>query len=251
MNWKDVLEHPRVLPGASAFGTVLAAVSGLCISATAGSARAWWIAGAISGVVLSATATYFQASRLASARAIAVAARTDRQVEMNDILDPLVLLLGEIIAEPSVANRRAQQQAMIRAALAGVVGLIGPDRVRACWFDLTESGGRRRLTPSAHAGRAGAPRTTFVEGTDAGDAALALIDENRGRYCPDVGSVPPPGWNAKARKEYRTFVSVPAIAGSTGYGMLSIDALKPGDLLPQDESLLRLMAGLLADGLAR
>lgn len=47
------------------------------------------------------------------------------------------------------------------------------------------------------------------------------------------------------------FISVPAVCAGVGDGMLTLDAIEPGDLTANDQSLLRLMAGLLADGLAR
>jgi GAF domain-containing protein len=108
-----------------------------------------------------------------------------------------------------------------------------------------------RLVPDSSLGRAGATRTTFVEGAPDGDAALVLIDSNQARFCPDVRTEPPPGWDPAAARGYRTFLSVPVIAGGSGFGMLSVDAPDPGDLTAEDESLLRLMAGPLADGLAR
>ena len=42
----------------------------------------------------------------------------------------------------------------------------------------------------------------------------------------------------------------PVIAGDTAYGMLTLDALKPGDLSMEDKGLLRLMGGILAVALS-
>lgn len=168
---------------------MLAAVSGMCVSATAGSARAWWIAGAVAGVVINAFAGVAQTSRLT----VASAAREDRQIEMNDILDPMVRKVGDIVGESSAAERKRLQSELMATALTGVTGLVGPDRVRVCWFVLSaRPDGRRQLSSSNSLGRSGAVRTIFVGGTPAGDAALALIDTNDTRFCRDVEDVPPP-----------------------------------------------------------
>ena len=42
----------------------------------------------------------------------------------------------------------------------------------------------------------------------------------------------------------------PVIAGDTAYGMLTLDALEPGDLSMEDKGLLRLMGGILAVALS-
>jgi GAF domain-containing protein len=127
--------------------------------------------------------------------------------------------------------------------------LIGPDRARACWFPL-EEGPPKRLVPTDAFGRAGSASTTFVEGTPAGDAAIGMVLNDEDRMCEDILTDPPPGWDATKERDYRTFVSVSVIAGDTAYGMLTLDALEPGDLTRDDMRLLRLMAGALAVALS-
>ena len=66
------------------------------------------------------------------------------------------------------------------------------------------------------------------------------------RLCEDIDENPPPGWDTTKQHDYRTFISVSVIAGYTAYGMLTLDALEPGELTTEDKGLLRLMAGVLA-----
>ncbi len=126
---------------------------------------------------------------------------------------------------------------------------IGPDRSRACWFWL-EPGPPKQLTPDQSAGRAGSPSTTFTEGTPSGDAAVGMVLADEDRLCEDIETSPPPGWDSTKQRDYRTFISVSVIAGDTAYGMLTLDALEPGDLTAEDKGLLRLMAGILAVALS-
>ncbi|WP_187776143.1 GAF domain-containing protein [Antrihabitans cavernicola] len=91
----------------------------------------------------------------------------------------------------------------------------------------------------------GSTRSEFVEGTTDGNAAISMVERDDHRLCIDVVTEPPPGWNDKKR-DYRTFVSVPVVAGGVAYGMLTVDALEPGDLDENDANVLRVLAGLLA-----
>ena len=176
-------------------------------------------------------------------------ARVDTFLRMNDALDPIVRLLGEIALESNKVERNKLRAQAVPLVLNSATQLIGPDRARACWF-LLEAGPPKRLVPTSATGRAGSPSTTFVEGTDAGDAAIAMVLNDEDRICEDIRTDPPPGWDSGKERDYRTFVSVAVIAGDRAYGMLTLDALEPGDLNRDDMRLLRLMAGALAVALS-
>ena len=85
----------------------------------------------------------------------------------------------------------------------------------------------------------------FTEGTQAGDDAIAMVENGGSRLCPNLDTHPPRGWDGKDR-DYKTFISVSVFADTTAYGMLTVDALHPGDLDERDVDLLTLMAGLVA-----
>lgn len=102
------------------------------------------------------------------------------------------------------------------------------------------------LVPTEHHfGRLGSTRSTFVEGTPDGDAAIGMVERNEHRVCSDVVRNPPPGWNSKER-DYRSFASVAVVAGDAAYGMLTVDSPEPDGLTEEDVDVLRLLAGLLA-----
>jgi hypothetical protein len=175
--------------------------------------------------------------------------RVETRVAMNDALDPILRLLGNLALEGDEVLRNQMRAQAIPLVLKTAAEFIGPDRSRACWFKL-EPGPPRRLEPTDFAGRAGSPSTTFVAGTPAGDAAIGMVLADEDRLCEDIETVPPPGWDSTHDRDYRTFISVSVIAGDTAYGMLTLDALEPDTLDVEDMGLLRLMAGVLAVALA-
>jgi hypothetical protein len=211
-------------------------------------------------VILSAVATGLaflipQARQIRASRSEATAeereieARVETRVAMNDALDPILRLLGNLAREPDEIIRNQLRAQAVPLVLKTAAEFIGPERSRACWFRL-EPGPPPRLVPTDFAGRAGSPSTTFEAGTRSGDAAIGMVLADEDRLCEDILTDPPPGWDAARDRDYRTFISVSVIAGDTAYGMLTLDALDPGDLTVEDKGLLRLMAGVLAVALS-
>lgn len=176
--------------------------------------------------------------------------RAHMTVTMVNGLDPLVEELGKLVAARPEA-RAAVCEALIVQALNTAAGLLGPpDGTRACYFETgTNEQGQLAVVPKHSTGRAGAPRSTFVQGNQAGDAVIAMLREDQTYYCHDTESDPPPGWEEHPH-DYRTFVAVPArVCSSTeveSVGMLSVDALAPGDLKASDQALLRVLGSVIA-----
>jgi GAF domain-containing protein len=176
-------------------------------------------------------------------------ARVQTFLRMNDALDPIMRLLGEIALETSKVEREKLRAQAVPLVLTSATQLIGPERARACWFRL-DDGPPKSLIPTSATGRAGSASTVFVEGSTSGDAAIGMVLNDEDRLCEDIEADPPPGWDSNKARDYRTFASVSVIAGDTAYGMLTLDALEPGDLTQDDMRLLRLMAGALAVALS-
>jgi hypothetical protein len=227
----------------------LAALAGILAGTSQGTARAWWIAVNLISVAAAVIVQAIEQRRRERERQAAEIVAVDMRVAMNDALDPIVRQLGKIAVAGSRRERDELREQTIPMVLYSASLLIGPDRVRACWFRLDQRR-PRTLRPELSEGRADVTRTTFIEGTPVGDSVFELLTNNVHRFCEDVSVSPPPGWDAAHPHEYRTFLSVPVIAGSTAFGLLSVDSLLPGDLTEGDVPLLRLLAGLLADALA-
>ena len=179
-----------------------------------------------------------------------IEARADTRATVNDALDPVLRQLASISVERSKPARQKLIEQVIPFVLEAASKLIGSERSRSCWFELTD-GPRPRLVPILHAGRSGTPTTTFEPGTPAGDAAIGMVLSGRDLMCEDIRTAPPPGWDASKPRDYQAFISVSVIAGDTAYGMLTLDALEAGDLTRDDLHLLGLMSSALAAALAQ
>lgn len=178
-----------------------------------------------------------------------VEVRVDTRATVNDALDPVLRQLATISVEPDRAERDKLIEQVIPFVLEAAAKLIGSERSRSCWFELSSDG--ERLVPVLHAGRSGSPTTTFEAGTDAGDAALGMVLAGEHRICEDIEDSPPPGWDSTKERDYKTFISVSVFAADTAYGMLTLDALEPGDLTTDDLHMLGLMGSALAAALAQ
>lgn len=204
----------------------------------------WWLTAQIVATLIAAGLPAYSAFRAkrresqAAQREIDV--RTQTRIEMNQALDPIVRCLADGAHTPGLGGR------VLGMVLTQAAELIGPDHeTRSCYFAL-KPGPPKKLVPTRYRhGRMDKPRSTFVAATEDGDDAIALVEANGHRFCKDTSKDPPPGWNNKER-EYRTFISVAVAAADTAYGMITVDALKPGDLEERDVDLLTVMAGLFA-----
>lgn len=219
-----------------------------------GGAKTFWFAVQVVATVLAFAIP--QAQQIAARRGEQTAedreveVRVDTRATVNDALDPVLRQLATISVEPDRAERDKLIEQVIPFVLEAAAKLIGSERSRSCWFELSDDP-EPRLVPVLHAGRAGSPTTTFAPGTDAGDAAISMVLSGEHRICEDIDQVPPPGWDSTKQRDYKTFISVSVIAGDTAYGMLTLDALEPSDLTADDLHMLGLMASALAAALAQ
>ena len=238
-----------VTTAVTAAALVLAALASILVGTSHDGARVAWIVANLFAVVLAVLTQAYEQRRRERERQATEIVAIDMRVAMNDALDPIVRQLGRIAVADGRREREELREQTIPMVLYSAALLIGPDRVRACWFRL-DDGSPRALRPVLHEGRAGPPRTTFFERTPRGNIAFELLATNTHLFCEDVRTSPPPGWDPAHPHEYQTFLAVPVVAGDEAYGMLTVDSLLSGDLSEGDVPLLRLLAGLLADALA-
>jgi hypothetical protein len=208
----------------------------------------------VSGAVLTAIAAgtpLWQQRRATEARADAVtaarAARAAMRIALEDALDPFVHLVGRL-AEARGSDKARLRGEAIQLAVTTVAALAGAERIRVCFFILDE-GPPRRLHAERFAGRAGAPTTNFVEGTGAGDAALRMINRPSWTYFEDTAIETPRFW-WDTERTYRTVLAGPVGTPDKVVGLLTLDALGPGELAQVDLTLVRLLADLLATAIS-
>lgn len=214
------------------------------------SKHAWDVAGAVVLTALTGAAPsleqYRQTRERRAAENLAKAAREDLRVTLTDTLEPLTKILGEVRNATSGPVKEQLRGEGIHSVVYAAAQLIGTDRARACFYKIQVTPGlARRVVPQVHAGRSGRPSHIFTVGTPAGDAVFKMIDNGERRYCPDVSTHPPPGWQG-TQSGYKTFVSVSVRAVTRPWGMLTLDALEPGDLrLEEEAGLMDVLANLL------
>lgn len=185
--------------------------------------------------------------RARTAEQIAEDASARIQLVLNDALEPLAYLIGQITDRRSWTRGRelvelqGQAKAVVLSAAAEV---LGADRLRACFFAFVDER-PARLVPAGFQGRAEQPRTTFVAGTELGDFALDMLTRREDLFCADTRAESPPGWEPGGHA-YRTFIAVPVATEARKFGILTVDGLDVGDLTEADVAAVRVLGRLLA-----
>lgn len=234
---------------------VTAATAAWVISAVVNDLSGWSFGlTAAAGAALTALAVGLplRAERRAAVRAvtaerIAEDAAARMQLVLQDALEPLAYLIGRITDRRHWSHGRdllelqGQAKAVVLAAAAEV---LDADRLRACFFALTNDR-PPRLVPAGFHGRAAPPRTTFVAGTPLGDHAMQLLTRREDVFCHDARTDPPPGWQPGGH-EYRTFIAAPVATEKRAFGIITVDGLQVGDLTEADVAAVRVFARLLA-----
>ncbi len=237
------------------------------VPATVAVGAAAWVAGALSGrahgdqrialivagAVLTAGAMglpLWQQRQAGEARVDAViaarSARAAMRVALEDALDPFVHLIIRL-TEARAADKPLLRGEAIQLAVTTIAALSDAERVRVSYF-VHDAGPPRSLRPERFAGRYGAPNVVFTEGTTAGDAALRTLDRGNWVFVDDTEATPPQFW-WDPQPAYRTLLAGPVASEHTVHGLLTLDALGPGELAQVDLPLVRLLADLLAAAL--
>jgi hypothetical protein len=176
--------------------------------------------------------------------------RRATNVAVSSTLGPILRLVLELLETDSESKRITLRAEIVVAVVTAAVASVGPDEgVRASFFilDVDQEGSPLRLSWSGRmAGRADEPKSVFEAGTTRGDAAIGTVVEDVPLFCRDVDAYPPPGWDEHPHN-YRTFLAVPVRGAAIASGMLTVDALEPGDLeLERDKHILLVLARILA-----
>lgn len=170
------------------------------------------------------------------------------KLKVHDMLIPLALTLGDAVAGHRAGDRREAQLALRQMAV-GFAAEIGPERSRACYYQLGGTAPHRHVDLKNWHGRHKVPRPSFAEDSARGALVMDLIDKLDARLVENVDEAGLAGWSPGA-SEYRTFLCAAVYAGRRVFGILTVDALHPGDLTEDDLDMARLFAQLLAVGLA-
>jgi hypothetical protein len=167
---------------------------------------------------------------------------------------PLVSLLAEIAAAPSVELRRPKVETLISRVLAIAQAECGRSvgqkcNVRTAYYQLSTD--RRRLRRYAYEGWRGdvPPREEFrVERSDMDRSVIALANREQVRLVTNLDETP---HLADGARSYKSFVAVPVRAGQSSYGLLCVDSDEPNSLTEVDKLFMILFAGIVAAAVAQ
>jgi GAF domain-containing protein len=181
---------------------------------------------------------------LARRRAAERPLRDQFHESIRDALKPIAEYIEQLPALPTAARLERLRTATFAAATALVWELRTVECIRANVFALVQDDDPERMEWMAHAGRGDTPRP-FIEGTTRGDAALKFIQEDNPAFYPDLDREHPVGWEGSG-SGYRTFISVPVFTENNRYGIVTVDAPKPGALSLGDRYFVEVVAELMA-----
>jgi GAF domain-containing protein len=211
------------------------------------------VGGAVATVVallLPARQTWVEVRVREDAEQLAKAAVTNYQLALRSVLLPLTDLFDRIITAPHETGRTEAKGAAKQAVVNSVVQFTGVPRARSCYFDYEHSSQERRLVCRIYAGRDAKPRTEFSSTDPSHEEVFKLLEIRQAELIDNIDLEKsarfPPGRNYN----YKTYISVPVATSADIFGLLTLDALHPGQLLPQHEKEMLLFAQLLGIALA-
>ena len=208
-----------------------------------GQLEGWDWAWALAGFAIWLSAVGLQVMREAgiSARERAAMTEADRlRVAMKDALQPVAELIADM-----PAKAKDQREAALLAVATQAVGALNlllkdVERLRAVVYGLDEAG----MTCLAYAGRGDRPQP-FLRGTERGDLAMQLVETGGDRFEPDTRKASREGY-AGSGDDYQSYISASISTSELGFGMVTVDAPRAGDLVDTDRQIVLLVADLLA-----
>ncbi|MGH3718814.1 MAG: GAF domain-containing protein [Pseudonocardiaceae bacterium] len=179
------------------------------------------------------------------AEQLAKTAVANYRLALESILLPLTDIFGRIVTAPDEAGRREAKGAIKQAVVNSAVQFADVPRARSCYFEYERNG---RLTCRTYAGRGSRPRTEFSS-TDRNHVEIFRLLENRqSKLIEDADMENPPSFPFDG--DHKTYISVPVATSAEIFGLLTLDTLHAGELSPQDEKEMLLLAQLLGIALA-
>jgi GAF domain-containing protein len=211
------------------------------------------IGGAVATVIallLPARQTWVEVQVREDAEQLAKLAVTNYQLVLRSVLLPLTDIFDRIITAPSETGKIEAKGAAKHAVVNSVVQFADVPRARSCYFDYEHNGQDKRLLCRIYAGRDARPRTEFSSANPCHTEIFTLLEERRSEFKEDITLERNARFPLDRNYNYKTYISVPVATSAEIFGLLTLDALHPGELLPQHEKEMLLLAQLLGIALA-
>lgn len=177
----------------------------------------------------------------------------DAKVAMRTALsDYLLPTLGYVVSGIDDDSAEAAKAEAVTLVLSDAASLCrnGEDvRTRACWYELQDTSdniGDLALIPKRHYGRGLQPSTRFDARDARGRDLLMLLSKEGYELWPDLRVDVPKNWKESKGRGYETFLVVSVRSASEYFGIITVDADKPGVLTQADVDVVRILGWVLA-----
>jgi GAF domain-containing protein len=207
-------------------------------------------AATVIALLLPARQTWLEVRAREDAQQLAKLAVTNYQLALRSVLLPLTDIFDRIITAPNETGQTEAKGAAKQAVVNSVVQFIDVPRARSCYFDYEHRGSEKRLVCRIYAGRDAKPRTEFSSLDPNHLEVFKLLENRQSERVENIALEDPFRFPSDADYNYRTYISVPVATSAEIFGLLTLDALHPGELLPQHEKEMLLLAQLLGIALA-
>lgn len=239
---------PRFMERCSiAWPLTLAAIA-TCSGAASGLAtRAWqkWVLyaivviAALSALLLSLAREYRREKMEQALNQRRIRADEENQSLIDGQLSPVLQLVAELVATQDPVRRRTTAGEVRSALVVAASAIVGSANVRANLFEMEYVGGEPCMRPRLFHGRGQKSQRVFKPGDPTMDRTLA----GQYRFVSQVD----PGQGLP----YETYLTHPITDGSHVYGVLTVDALRTGDLIEdRDVNIVRVLATIAATAYA-
>ncbi|HKR49265.1 MAG TPA: GAF domain-containing protein [Pseudonocardiaceae bacterium] len=211
--------------------------------------KAGGAAATVVALLLPARQTWTEVRGREDAEQLAKTAVTNYQLVLRSVLLPLTDIFDRIITAPDETDRMEAKGAAKQAVVNSVVQFTDVPRARACYFDYKHDGPEKRLTCRIYAGRDSKPQREFSSINPSHTEIFRLLESRRSELKENI-SLEDSTRFPDIDFTYQTYISVPVATSTEIFGLLTLDALYPGQLLPQHEKEMLLLAQLLGIALA-
>jgi GAF domain-containing protein len=199
-------------------------------------------------LLLPARQTWAEVRAKEDAEQLAKAAVTNYRLALESILLPLTDIFDRIVTAPDRSGRMEAKGAIKHAVVNSAVQFADVPRVRSCYFDYERRNRQARLVCRTFAGRGARPRTEFSNTEPNHAEIFQLLESRQSKLIENVDMESHPRFPLD--ENCKTYISVPVATRAEIFGLLTLDALHPGELNPQDEKEMLLLAQLLGIALA-
>jgi GAF domain-containing protein len=207
-------------------------------------------AATVVALLLPARQTWVEVRVREDAEQLAKTAVSNYQLVLRSILLPLTDIFDRIITASNETHQMEAKGAAKQAVVNSVVQFADVPRARSCYFDYEHSSQEKKLICRAYAGRDARPRPEFSSADPDHIEIFKLLEDRRPERNENITLESSLRFSLDRDHNYQTYISVPVATSAEIFGLLTLDALHPGELLPQHEKEMLLLAQLLGIALA-